>query len=343
MTGQLKSLIEEKGVLLADGATGTNFFDMGMQAGDAPEMWNLEEPDKVRALHRSFVEAGSDIILTNSFGGTRHRLKLHNAQGRVHELNKAAAKLARDEADKADRKVLVGGSVGPTGELFVPLGELTMEDAIDSFTEQMKGLIDGGVDVLWIETMSATEEIEAAAQAARNVNMDYIFTASFDTAGRTMMGIPPEHMGTIGAKMSPAPVAVGANCGVGATDLLYSVLSMTKEGPCAQGGQIAVIAKANCGMPRIKGDQVIYTGTPELMAKYVHLAIDSGAKIIGGCCGTSPVHLAAMRKAIDDHKAGTRPSHEEIVEGTGKLANPISKKIDDDGEVKTGRRGGRRR
>lgn len=343
MTGQLKSLIAEKGVLLADGATGTNFFEMGMQAGDAPEMWNLHEPDKVRALHKSFVDAGSDIILTNSFGGTRHRLKLHNAQDRVHELNKAAAELAREEADKSDKKVLVGGSVGPTGELFVPLGELTMEDAISSFTEQMKGLIDGGVDVLWIETMSASEEIEAAAQAARDLNMDYIFTASFDTAGRTMMGVPPESMGTIGAGMTPPPVAVGANCGVGATDLLYSVLSMTEDGPCADGGQIAVIAKANCGMPRIKGDEVVYTGTPELMATYVNLAINSGAKIIGGCCGTSPIHLAAMRKAIDDHTAGARPSHEEIVKGTGKLANPISKKKDDDGEAKTGRRRGRQR
>jgi len=343
MTGQLKAFLDERGVLLADGATGTNFFNMGLMSGDAPELWNEEQPDKVTALHTMFIEAGSDIILTNTFGGTRNRLKLHNAQDRAHDLNKRGAELAKAAAEKAGRKVLVAGSVGPTGELFTPLGELTRETAIESFTEQMQGLKEGGADVLWIETMSAKEEIDAASEAARNLEMDYIFTASFDTAGRTMMGVLPASLGEIADQMSPPPVAVGANCGVGASDLLTSIVSMTEDGPCAQGGHIAVIAKANCGVPQIKGDEVVYSGTPELMGRYAKLAMNAGARIIGGCCGTASEHLAAMRKAIDEHTIGTRPTGEEIVAGTGELVNPVSTPDNEKSSARSARRGGRRR
>lgn len=337
MAGKLSELLAEKRVLLADGATGTNFFNMGLLSGDAPELWNEEQPDKVRALHRGFVDAGADIILTNTFGGNRHRLKLHDAQDRSGELNRKAAELAREVADAADRTVLVAGSVGPTGELFVPLGELTHEDAVASFVEQMAGLKSGGADVLWIETMSAKEEILAAAEAAKATGMEYIFTASFDTAGRTMMGITPEELGLLAAGIDQGPIAVGANCGVGATDLLFSVLSMTAEGDTAEGGRIAVIAKANCGVPKVSGDKVVYTGTPELMGRYAELAIDAGARIIGGCCGTSVEHLAAMRRAIDNHAKGGRPTHGDVVAGTGELVNKISSGSG------SGRSGGRRR
>jgi methionine synthase I (cobalamin-dependent) len=344
MVGKLRSLIEEKGVLLADGATGTNFFNMGLISGDAPELWNEDAPEKVKALHQSFVDAGSDIILTNTFGCNQHRLKLHNAQDRSRELNRKAAILAREVCDAADKTILVAGSVGPTGELFEPLGALTHEAAVSSFAEQMQGLKDGGADVLWIETMSAKEEIEAAAEAANSVGMEYVFTASFDTAGRTMMGIPPSELGAIAEAMPSPPTAVGANCGVGATDLLYSVLDMTKQGATADGGTIAVIAKANCGVPRVSGDKVIYTGTPELMADYAKLAIDSGAKIIGGCCGTSAEHLTAMRKAIDDHIKGPRPAFEKIVAATGELVNKIAAETPAQGnKAGSGRRRGRRR
>ena len=344
MADKLKSLIKVKGVLLADGATGTNFFNMGLLSGDAPELWNDEAPEKVKALHQSFVDAGSDIILTNTFGGNRHRLKLHDAQDRSRELNRMAAELAREVADAAPKTVLVAGSVGPTGELFEPLGALTHEDAVASFTEQMEGLKEGGADVLWIETMSAREEINAAVEAAIAVGMEYIFTASFDTAGRTMMGIAPSELGVLANSQSSPPTAVGANCGVGATDLLFSVLDMTDHGPTAEGGNIAVIAKANCGVPRVSGDKVVYSGTPELMAKYAQLAIDAGAKIIGGCCGTSPEHLVAMRAAIDAHTKGKRPALEEVVAATGELVNQIAaaKEADSSGG-RSGRRRGRRR
>ncbi len=344
MSGPLKSLLNEKGVLLADGATGTNFFNMGLLSGDAPELWNEDAPEKVTALHQSFVDAGSDIILTNTFGGNRNRLKLHNAQDRARQLNKKAAEIARSVCDQAGKKVLVAGSVGPTGELFEPLGELTHAAAVESFTEQMIGLKEGGADVLWIETMSAKEEIAAAAEAASKVGLEYIFTASFDTAGRTMMGIAPSALGDIAQEMSPPPVAVGANCGVGATDLLFSVLDMTETGATAEGGTIAVIAKANCGVPRVSGDQVIYTGTPELMGEYAKLAIDAGAKIIGGCCGTAPEHLVAMRTAIDEHAKRDRPSLDTVVAATGELVNQIAAaKSESADEPRTGRRRGRRR
>lgn len=315
MSNPLLALIEEKGTLLADGATGTTLFGMGLEAGGAPEIWNVEKPENIEKLHQGFVDAGSDIILTNSFGGTRHRLKLHNAQDRVHELNKAAAEVANKVAAKADRKIIIAGSVGPTGELFAPLGALTFDEAVESFSEQMQGLKDGGADVLWIETMSAPEEMQAAAKAAIKTGLPYIITASFDTAGRTMMGLLPSDVHDV-IKEDEKPTAIGANCGVGASDLLSSVLDMTKADPNA-----IIVAKANCGIPQIKGDEVVYTGTPKLMYDYTNLAMNAGAKIIGGCCGTSCDHLAEMRKAIDTHTQGERPEVSDIEEAIGALVN----------------------
>ena len=315
MKNPLADLLAERGVLLADGATGTNLFGMGLEAGAAPELWNVDKPEKIMQLHQGFVDAGSDIILTNSFGGTRHRLKLHHAQDRVHELNKCAAEIARKVAEKADRTIIVAGSVGPTGELLAPLGDLTFDGAVESFSEQMEGLKDGGADVLWIETMSAPEEIQAAAKAADAVGMPYIITASFDTAGRTMMGLLPSDVHGV-IQQDHKPFAIGANCGVGASDLLSSVLDMTKAN-----SEAVVIAKANCGIPQIKGEEVVYTGTPELMNDYTKLAIDAGAKIIGGCCGTSCEHLVEMRNAIDTYQGASRPDIAEIESRIGPLVN----------------------
>ncbi len=316
MHNPLHTLLEEKGVLLADGATGTNLFEMGLTSGQSPEFWNDTAPEKITQLHQGFVDAGSDIILTNSFGGTRHRLKLHNAQDRTFELNELAAKIARKVADKTDRKVIVAGSVGPTGELLEPLGELTYQGAVDAFVEQMEGLKAGGVDVFWIETMSAVEEMQAAAEAANSLDMPYVITASFDTAGRTMMGMTPADMHSSVTSEGTPPMAIGANCGVGASDLLASILDIAEAAP-----QATVIAKANCGIPVIQGEKVVYTGTPELMSDYACLAIDAGARIIGGCCGTSCDHLVAMRQAIDSHQKAGRPALSAITEAIGPMVN----------------------
>ncbi len=315
-TNPLTSLLAEKGVLLADGATGTNLFAMGLEAGEAPELWLETAPEKITKLHQDFVDAGADIILTNSFGGTRQRLKLHHAENRVHALNKRAAEIARAVADAAPRKVIVAGSVGPTGELLIPLGAMSYEDAVSAFTEQMEGLKAGGVDVAWIETMSSADEIRAAAEAAVKVGLPYVYTGSFDTAGKTMMGMPPKDIHAVAADIGEGPVAVGANCGVGASDILSSLLDMTEADPSA-----TVVVKGNCGIPEYRGAVIYYSGTPPLMAEYARLAVDAGARIIGGCCGTGCDHLKAMREAIDSHTKGPRPTLETIIEKIGPMRN----------------------
>ena len=288
------TLLEERGALLADGATGTNLFAMGLESGEAPEAWLLEHPDRVQALHQSFVDAGSDLFLTNTFGGTKHRLKLHGLEGQVTSLNRTAARLAREVADNAERPVLVAGSVGPTGELLSPLGSLEKADAVTSFKEQIEGLVDGGIDLVWIETISAPDELEAAAEAARSFDIPVCSTMSFDSAGRTMMGLTPRAFASLAEDFNLD--GFGANCGVGASDLMSSVLGFADAQPTAP-----IIAKANCGIPSYEDGKIVYSGTVEQMAAYAQLARAAGAKIIGGCCGTKAEHIAAMRKALDEN------------------------------------------
>ncbi|WP_305987148.1 betaine--homocysteine S-methyltransferase [Roseibium sp. MMSF_3544] len=340
---KLEELLARKGALLADGATGTNLFEMGLLSGDAPELWNTDEPDKIRALHQSFVDAGADILLTNTFGCNRHRLKLHNAEARVKELNIAGVKLAAEITATVEQEVLIAGSIGPTGELFQPLGALSYEDGVAAFREQIEGLVEGGADLLWAETMSAVEEMKAVAEAAQEFDLPLVITASFDTAGKTMMGVPPKGLGDLQSEFAATPVAFGSNCGVGASDLLASIMEITEAYPDA-----IVVAKANCGIPQIRGDEVVYTGTPELMAKYTHMALDAGARIIGGCCGTTQVHLEAMRRALDTHEPGERPTLDEVVNEIGPLVSPPNKAADaaraeSEASAGSGRRRGRRR
>lgn len=301
--------------LLADGATGTNYFQMGLMSGDAPELWNFEHPDRVGSLHRRFIEAGADIVLTNTFGGNRHRLKLHDLQNRVHDVNVAAAKIARAEADAAGRDVYVAGSVGPTGEIFMPVGMLPYEEGVSAFAEQAAALKDGGVDVIWIETMSSEDELRAAVEGASQTGLPIVTTMSFDTNGRTMMGITPKAFGAITAALPVQPVAIGANCGVGASELVATVMGITEARPDA-----AVVAKGNCGIPQYVDGKIHYTGTPELMADYARIARNAGAKIIGGCCGTSPEHLASMRRALETSEKGERPTLELIETALGPVS-----------------------
>jgi methionine synthase I (cobalamin-dependent) len=312
-----ETLLATGRALLADGATGTNLFAMGLTSGESPELWNETQRDKVLSLHCSFVEAGADIILTNSFGANRRRLMLHGLEGRVRDLNRRAAEIAREAAERAGRPVIVAGSVGPTGDLLAPLGQLSEDEAAEAFVEQIEGLKEGGADVAWIETMSAPDEMRAAAKAANMLSMPYTVTASFDTAGKTMMGLAPEALADLAAGFAPPPLAFGANCGVGASDLLLSILAMTETRPAS-----VIIAKANAGIPQWHGAHIHYSGTPSLMADYARLAVDSGARIVGGCCGTSPDHLAAMRRAIDERAAGARPTEADIVTALGPLASP---------------------
>ncbi len=313
----LQTLLADGRPLLADGATGTNLFAMGLTSGESPELWNAAHADRIESLHRAFVDAGADIILTNSFGANRRRLMLHGLEDRARELNRRAAQNARKVVRSAGRPVVVAGSVGPTGDLIAPLGPLSEDEAVDVFLEQIEGLREGGADVAWIETMSAAEEIRAAALAAAKCGMPYTITASFDTAGRTMMGVAPAAFGALVDAFEPAPIAYGANCGVGASDLLAAILAMSAARPGAP-----LIAKANAGVPQWHGTHIHYSGTPELMATYAGLAVDCGASIIGGCCGATPAHVAAMRRGLDAHKAGARPDVETIVAALGALVAP---------------------
>ena len=311
-TDLLSQMLATHDWLLADGATGTNLFNMGLSAGEPPEMWNVEHADRIRALYQGAVYACSDVFLTNSFGGNASRLKLHGAQGRVGELNRVAAEIGRDVADKANRKVVVAGSVGPTGEIFAPMGTMTHALAVEIFHEQAEGLKAGGVDVLWVETISAAEEYRAAAEAAKLAGMAWCGTMSFDTAGRTMMGLTSAGMAALVDSLDHPPLAFGANCGVGASDLLRTVL-----GFAAQGHERPIIAKGNAGIPKYHDGHIHYDGTPELMAEYAVLARDSGARIIGGCCGTMPEHLRHMRSALETRPKGPRPTLETIAEKLG--------------------------
>ena len=318
--------------LLADGATGTNLFHAGLETGYPPELWNVEYPDRVTTLHASFIAAGADIILTNSFGGTSFRLKLHQAENSVNALNLAAAGLARQAADAADKPVLVAGSMGPTGELFQPLGALTADAAEQAFAEQAFALAEGGADLLWIETMSSLEEVEAAVKGARRTNLPVAATMTFDTAGRTMMGVTPAAYAEFATSLGLD--AFGANCGIGPAELLDSVHKFKHREK-----KPAVIAKGNCGIPVYVDGKVHYHGTPELMADYAVLARDLGVKIIGGCCGTSPEHVRAMAQALNQTPSASPATLAEI---EAKLGKPW-KDLPDSAEDGQSRRRRRRR
>lgn len=333
MSQALSRLLAERDWLLADGATGTNLFNMGLQSGDAPELWNVDQPERIRALYRGAVEAGSDLFLTNSFGANAARLKLHAAQGRVRELNRAAAELGREVADSAGRPIVVAGSMGPTGEIMEPMGNLSYAGAVEIFHEQAEGLKEGGTDVLWVETISAADEYKAAGEAAKLAGMPWCGTMSFDTAGRTMMGLTSSNMVEMVDNLPYPPLAFGANCGVGASDLLRTLL-----GFAASGSELPLIAKGNAGIPKYQDGHIHYDGTPALMADYAVLARDCGATIIGGCCGTTPEHLRAMREALEIRARGTRPTLDQITDALGPFSSAADGTGADDASPRPRRR-----
>ena len=307
-------ILQDKDHILADGATGTNLFAMGLETGDPPEPWNLEHKDRIRLLHQGFVDAGSDLFLTNSFGGTSFRLKLHGLESRVFELNKAASIVAREVADNTERLVIVAGSMGPTGEMIEPHGLMTPSEATAAFRAQAEGLAEGGVDVLWLETMYSMEELGAAMEAVKGIGLPVCATMSFDTAGKTMMGITPSNLALKAKELNLD--GFGANCGVGAPDLLATINDISRN----VGPETVVISKANCGIPEFHDGKIIYSGTEKLMAEYVQIAMNSGAKIIGGCCGTSFEHVRAMREAMDSHSVSLPPTLSEIEAKVGVMS-----------------------
>ncbi len=345
MDTQLNALLTEKGALLTDGATGSNLFRVGLLTGDSPELWNDLHPEKVAALAQQFIDAGSDIILTNSFGGNRYRLKLHGSGHRVVELNEKAARLARERADRASRKVLVAGSIGPTGEIMQPIGTLSQAEAVDAFEEQAKGLESGGSDLLWIETMSSPQEVEAAVIGAARVGLPFVTTFSVDTNGRTMMGLTPADIVELTRSLPHTPWAIGTNCGVGPSESIVAVINM-KTACEQQGFHPFIIVKANCGVPEYINGEIVYSGTQEVMAEYAGFALNAGALIIGGCCGTTPEHIVAMRRSMDSHVRGGCPDLSLIQSRLGPVSTGAKAQLRGEMSIEAGAvsdRGGTRR
>lgn len=279
-------------VVVGDGAMGTMLQQAGLTDGGAPELWNVNAPEKVRAIYQAYVDAGSNIIETNTFGGTAARLKMHNLQDRVVELNQAGAALAKEVA--APLGALVAGSIGPTGELIEPVGPLTMTEAAALFAEQTKGLVAGGVDLVVIETMSHLNEVQAAVNGVRSVAPDLLIVAtlSFDTNFHTMMGVSPkEAVETIAGW---GVQVIGANCGNGPEEIATVMTQMAQYRPDG----VYLMAQSNAGLPQYVNGAIAYDGTPEIMADFALRLRNLGVNIIGACCGSTPEHVAAMAQAL---------------------------------------------
>jgi len=284
-----RQLCSSRPFILGDGAMGTMLQSVGLVQGQAPEEWNVEQPDKVIAVHRTYIEAGSDAIQANSFGGNRIRLSLHGWGDRSEEVNRRAAEIARQAAGD---DILVGGSVGPTGSVLEPYGDIPFDVAKQAFAEQVRALAAGGVDFFIIETMSDLEEVRAALEAVReHTDLPAVCTMTFDTHLHTMMGVSPQQavkrLSELGADV------IGANCGNGPDEIETVIRQMRDAMP-----EAVLAAQANAGIPRLEGDSTVYDASPQRMANYALRMKELGVKYIGACCGNTPAHIRAMAQAL---------------------------------------------
>ena len=292
MPRNIVDFLHRPGVVVTDGATGTMLQTLGLPPGAAPEEWVLSEPDKIRALYRAYVDAGSDIFLTCTFGGSRPRLAAAGLAEHLAEINRRAAELGREVADAAGRPVFVAGDIGPTGQLMAPMGPLTYDQAVEVFAEEAAALAAGGADLIQIETMSDLAEIRAAVEGTRRATDLPIFaTMSFDSHGRTMMGVRPAQAAE--ALLAAGATAVGANCGRGLDEMEPVIRDMHAAFPEAW-----LIAKPNAGMPRLEDGEIVYDLGPEEFAAYARRFVELGARIIGGCCGSTPEHIRLVAAAV---------------------------------------------
>jgi 5-methyltetrahydrofolate--homocysteine methyltransferase len=284
-------LLEEKHVLVADGATGTNYQEAGLEPGVAPEEWLFDAPERVLELHRAFVDAGSDLVLSCTFGATSIRLADGPLAGRAREVNLRAVELAREAAGG---RALVAGSLGPTGQLCEPLGPLGLEDASAAYAEQAAALAEGGADVLVLETFFALEEALAAIEGiSRVTDIPVVVAFSFDQGTHTMMGLTARDVAEAVAPLGVA--AVGANCGRSLEDNDAVVEEML-----AASAGLPVWVKPNAGVPKIVGDTVVYEADPADLAAHARRYVEQGARIVGGCCGSTPAHVRAVAEAVRD-------------------------------------------
>jgi len=291
MTNRFLAQLATGRVLVADGATGTNLQKVGLQSGMSPEDWIFDRPDQLVALHRAWVDAGSDIILTCTFGGTRLRLKDSPYGDRAPELNRRAVELAQ-EAARTRPEVLIAGSLGPTGQLFAPFGPLTHDAAVETYAEQAKALADGGADLLVIETHFALDEAGAAIEGAKQVSdLPIVISFSFDRGVRTMMGVKPTQV--VKAFKAMGVAAVGANCGT----TLENMEKIVQEYAATDSG-LFIWAKPNAGLPTVVNGIATYDVSPQQMADAALRNVELGARIVGGCCGSTPEHVAAIARAV---------------------------------------------
>lgn len=297
MTGTALHDLAARGTALLDGGMGTLLQDRGLEAGAPGEQWNLERPEAVREAHEAYAAAGAQVLTTNTFGGTFPRLDLHGLGDRVEEVNRAAAALAREVADA--HGVLVAGDLGPTGELMEPLGTMSAEQAQGWFSEQLRGLVAGGIDLVLIETMSDLAEVEAAVGAARESapGVPVVVTMSFDTNLRTMMGVSPAAAVRAAAELGVQ--GVGANCGRGPGEMEQIAAELAAARP--EG--LLLVAQSNAGLPQLVGDQFEYDASPADLARHALALRELGIDLVGGCCGSTPAHLAAMREAMSSTPA----------------------------------------
>jgi 5-methyltetrahydrofolate--homocysteine methyltransferase len=282
-------LLTARPVLLADGATGTNYQNMGIEPGVAPEEWVLDAPEQVMEVHRRFVQGGSEIVLTCSFGGTSLRLADERLAGRAVEVNRRAAELARQAVGD---DVLVAGSLGPTGHLTEPLGPLTRGLAVATYAEQARALADGGVDLLVLETFFSLDEGLWALEGIKSAtDLSLVVSYSFDQGTKTMMGLTPTQV--VEAFTPLGIAAIGANCGksLDDTDLIVEEL-------LAAAGEFPLWVKPNAGVPRMVRDTVVYDAGPDDLAAHIAGYVERGARVVGGCCGSTPEHIAAIADAL---------------------------------------------
>jgi 5-methyltetrahydrofolate--homocysteine methyltransferase len=281
--------LASRSVLVADGATGTNYQEMGLALGAAPEEWLFDAPERVLELHRAFVDAGADLILTDTFGATPIRLAETPLSGRTREVNIRAVELAREAAGE---RALVAGSLGPTGQLAEPLGPLGPAECAAAYAEQAAALAEGGVDLLVLETFFALEEALPAIEGVRSASdLPLVVSFSFDRGTHTMMGVSPREVVESVAGLGVA--AVGANCGRSLADADAVVDELLDAA-----GDLPVWAKPNAGVPKMVGDHPVYEADPDLLAAHARDYASRGVRIVGGCCGSTPAHVAAISAAV---------------------------------------------
>ncbi len=293
-SNRLSTLLADRRVF--DGGYGWLLQERGLPPGELAELWNVENPTAVAALHEEYAAAGAQVLTTNTFGGTRARLAGNGLEGRVVEINEAGARIARGVADRYD--ALVAGCIGPSGELLEPYGALSEADAVELFAEQITGLVAGGADLILIETMSDLGEASAAVAAAAKVAPDLpiIVTMSFDTNLHTMMGVAPGAAFTAFAGLGVD--AVGANCGRGPDDMIQIASALASARADSELDGVLLIAQSNAGLPHVQGDGFAYDVDPAGMAAHALDLREIGVDVIGACCGSSPEHIAAMATAL---------------------------------------------